>query len=326
MSFALSSAVPLRRLTTVFILCTATALSACGMGDVRRPQANVGHGSSPTESGDYIAVAPAADMTPVTPPAPDNSLADNSLAGEENRIANNEADQPVAQAQNLAAAQPVMTEENHALASREQNYGYAGGGLRDPMARSESRYTMPAGEIACRTQLKQLGVVFQERAPINDGGVCRIDNPLTVSGFASGQIRLKPSATLNCQMTLAFARWVKGDLQPSTRLRYLSGVNTIHQASSYSCRTMSNRPGANMSEHSKGNALDIAKITLNNGTDIKVQKPGFFAFRQRGLLNNVRSDACDYFTTVLGPGYDIFHRDHFHFDLMQRRNGHRACR
>lgn len=236
MSFALSSAVPLRRLTTVFILCTATALSACGMGDARRPQANVGHSSSPAESGDYIAVAPAADMTPVTPPAPDNSLADNSLAGEENRIVNNEADQPAAQAQNLAAAQPVMTEENHALASREQNYGYAGGGLRDPMARSESRYTMPAGEIACRTQLKQLGVVFQERAPINDGGVCRIDNPLTVSGFASGQIRLKPSATLNCQMTLAFARWVKGDLQPSARLRYLSGVNTIHQASSYSCQ------------------------------------------------------------------------------------------
>ncbi|MEY5570622.1 hypothetical protein WI887_23605, partial [Salmonella enterica subsp. enterica serovar Corvallis] len=77
-------------------------------------------------------------------------MADNSLAGEENRIANNEADQPVAQEQNLAAAEPVMTEENHALTSREQNYGYAGGGLRDPMARSESRYAIPAGEIACR--------------------------------------------------------------------------------------------------------------------------------------------------------------------------------
>ena len=99
MSFALSSAVPLRRLATVFVLCTATALSACGMGDVRRPQANVGHGASPAESSDYIAVAPAADMTPDTA-APDNSMADNSLAGEENRIANNEADQPVAQAHN----------------------------------------------------------------------------------------------------------------------------------------------------------------------------------------------------------------------------------
>ncbi|MGO4449171.1 extensin family protein [Phyllobacterium sp. TAF24] len=326
MSFALSSAVPLRRLSTVFVLCTATALSACGMGDVRRPQANVGHGSSTIESDTYIAEAPPADTTT------DTSIADNSLAGEESRIANNEVDQPAANEQsppaeqNLAAEQPVMTEENHAVASNQQNYGYAGGNLRDPIARSESRYGMPASEAACRTQLKQLGVVFQESAPINDGGVCRIDNPLNVSGFASGQIRLKPSATLNCQMTLAFARWVKGDLSPSTRLRYLSGVNTIHQASSYSCRTMSNRRGANMSEHSKGNALDIAKITLNNGTDIKVQKPGFFAFRQRGLLNNVRSDACDYFTTVLGPGYDIFHKDHFHFDLMQRRNGHRACR
>jgi hypothetical protein len=320
MSFALSSAVPLRRLSTIVVLCTATTLSACGMGDVRRPQANVGHSSSAVEPDDYIAVPAAADTTT------DTSVADNSLAGEENRIANTEVEQPVDD-ESMPAEQPsVMTEENHAVATHEQNYGYAGGTLRDPIARGASRYSVPASEIACRTQLKQLGVVFQERAPINDGGVCRIDNPLTVSGFASGQIRLKPSATLNCQMTLAFARWVKGDLQPSTRLRYLSGVNTIHQASSYSCRTMSNRRGANMSEHSKGNALDIAKITLNNGTDIKVQKPGFFAFRQRGLLNNVRSDACDYFTTVLGPGYDIFHRDHFHFDLMQRRNGHRACR
>jgi hypothetical protein len=168
--------------------------------------------------------------------------------------------------------------------------------------------------------------MFEERAPINDGGVCHIDNPLTVSGFSSGHIKLKPSATLNCQMTLAFARWVKGDLVPSARLRYLSGIKTIHQASSYSCRTMSNQPGRSMSEHSKGNALDVAKITLNNGKDIQVQRPGFFSFRQRGLLNTVRSDACDYFTTVLGPGYDRFHGTHFHFDLMQRRGGHRACR
>jgi hypothetical protein len=168
--------------------------------------------------------------------------------------------------------------------------------------------------------------VFQEREPIDDGGVCKIGHPLTVSGFASGRIRLKPSATLNCQMTLAFARWVKGDLAPSTRLRYLSGINTIHQASSYSCRTMSNQRGRSMSEHSKGNALDISKITLNNGKDIQVQKPGWFSFRQRGLLNTVRSDACDYFSTVLGPGYDRFHRTHFHFDLMQRRSGRRACR
>jgi hypothetical protein len=40
----------------------------------------------------------------------------------------------------------------------------------------------------------------------------------------------------------------------------------------------------------------------------------------------VRADGCDYFTTVLGPGYDYDHRNHFHFDIMPRRNGYVACK
>ena len=40
---------------------------------------------------------------------------------------------------------------------------------------------------------------------------------------------------------------------------------------------------------------------------------GWFAFRERGLLNNVRSGGCNYFSTVLGPGYNAAHADHFHF-------------
>ena len=59
---------------------------------------------------------------------------------------------------------------------------------------------------------------------------------------------------------------------------------------------------------------------------IDVRKPGLFAFRKRGLLNTVRADGCQYFTTVLGPGYNADHADHFHFDIKSRRNGYRACR
>ncbi len=43
------------------------------------------------------------------------------------------------------------------------------------------------------------------------------------------------------------------------------------------------------------------RIELNSGRDIDVRKPGWFAFRQRGFLNTVRADGCNYFTTVLGP-------------------------
>ncbi|WP_422718080.1 extensin family protein [Falsochrobactrum tianjinense] len=222
-------------------------------------------------------------------------------------------------------------EESHAISPVQDqpeyssDYGFTSP-IQNPVSAAENVYTMSNADAACRTRLKRLGVVFTEKPSIYRSNSCHIDNPIEVSAFASGSIAFKPAATLNCQVTEAFARWIKGDLQPSARLRYLSGVNTIYNAGGYSCRTMNHRRGAKMSEHSRGNAIDVTKITLNNGKNISVRKPGFFAFREKGLLNSVRSDACDYFTTVLGPGYNREHADHFHFDLMPRRNGYRTCK
>ncbi|UXN59486.1 extensin family protein [Phyllobacterium zundukense] len=334
MSIALSSAARFRavcskHLSIMLVLFTSTALSSCGMGDVRRPMADVGSNDTSVAS-QSLASEESTQVTAEEIQQQSTPQSDDIAAQQPEVLSVPDAEpQPdriiVPETPQVAEPKPYSLPESEPASDDAESYGYAAG-IRDPIARGESAFAMSGSEIACRTQLKQLGVVFQEREPINDGGVCKIDHPLTVSGFSSGRIRLKPSATLNCQMTLAFARWVKGDLAPSTRLRYLSGIHTIHQASSYSCRTMSSQRGRSMSEHSKGNALDISKITLNNGKDIQVQKPGWFSFRQRGLLNTVRSDACDYFSTVLGPGYDRFHRTHFHFDLMQRRSGRRACR
>lgn len=183
---------------------------------------------------------------------------------------------------------------------------------------------MPASETDCRKQLRRLGVTWRDLAPIDEGGACRVDWPVQVTGL-SGSIEMKPAATLSCAMALAFATWTKSELTPSARWRYLSGVKTIHQGSSYSCRNI-RRSGGVTSEHSKGNALDVMRIELRNGKDIDVRKPGWFAFRERGLLNNVRAGGCEYFTTVLGPGYDADHADHFHFDVKNRRNGYVACR
>ncbi|WP_312796894.1 extensin family protein [Tianweitania sp.] len=191
-----------------------------------------------------------------------------------------------------------------------------------PMS-SAGTASMPAEEVACRRALKRMGVAYQDLQPINDGGSCRIDYPVKLMGF-SGNIEMKPAATLTCDMALAFATWTKDELAPNARSRYWSGVKTIHQGSSYSCRRIAGTTVA--SEHSKGNALDVMRIELKNGRDIKVQKQGLFAFRARGLLNTVRADGCSYFTTVLGPGYNADHADHFHFDIKERRNGYRACR
>ncbi len=181
---------------------------------------------------------------------------------------------------------------------------------------------MPQDEASCRSKLKKLRVEFRDLDPIRQGS-CGIEHPVQVSSI--GSVKMKPAATVTCEMALAFAQWTRNELIPSARRRYLSGVSTIHQGSSYSCRKIADGRGV-LSEHGKGNALDIMRIELNNGRDIDVRKPGLFSFRQRGFLNNVRADGCQYFNTVLGPGYNADHANHFHFDIKQRRNNHVACR
>ena len=95
-------------------------------------------------------------------------------------------------------------------------------------------------ETQCRRDLKRMGVTFEDIAAVGNGGSCGIANPVRVSQL-SGGITVKPAAALNCRMALAFAEWVKKDVQPAARLRYLSGVNEIKNMSSYSCRTIGNK-------------------------------------------------------------------------------------
>ncbi|MBN9057287.1 MAG: extensin family protein [Rhizobiales bacterium] len=196
--------------------------------------------------------------------------------------------------------------------------------MSDPTQMPEAMGGMPASERACRQRLQKLGVKFRDVPRISRGRSCGIEWPVELSGL-SGGIQIKPAAQVNCQITEAFARWVKRELVPSTRMRYLSGVSAIHQMSSYSCRTMNSQRGAAMSEHAKGNAIDVGKIVLTSGKAIAIERKGFFAFREKGLLKSVRGDSCKYFSTVLGPGSDRFHKDHFHFDLRARKSGYRHC-
>ena len=185
---------------------------------------------------------------------------------------------------------------------------------------------MPASELACRRELKRMGVIFDEKPPISQGPACQVPYPVSLKGL-SGNIGVKPAVTLNCQVTLAFAKWVKNELAPSARYRYWSGIRTIQPLGGYSCRRMNNsRQRYNpMSEHARGNAIDVGKFVLKNGHAIDVRKKGLFSFREGRLLKAVRSDSCRYFNTVLGPGSNPEHWNHFHFDLRSRKSGRVYC-
>ncbi len=227
---------------------------------------------------------------------------------------------------NLWAGQPVVigTTKNPPPEQQEVAFLRPTNPQMETAPQSNRPGVMPASEQNCRAQLRRLGAQFRDLPAINDGKSCRIDYPLKLESV-SGGIDVKPDATLNCQMALTFAKWVKSELVPSARIRYFSGVKSIRQMSSYSCRRMNSSSRNPWSEHASGNAIDIGTISLKNGKVIDVRKKSFFSFREKGLLKAVRADSCKYFKTVLGPGSDVHHKDHFHFDLRHRKSGRRYC-
>jgi hypothetical protein len=124
---------------------------------------------------------------------------------------------------------------------------------------------------------------------------------------------------MRCETAGELKRWIDGGLKPAVG-RLGGGVAGLKIAAHYSCRTRNHRAGAKISEHGKGNAIDISAILLRNGVAITVLK-GWRDRQHASLMRTLHRSACGPFGTVLGPESDRFHQDHFHFDIARHRGG-----
>jgi hypothetical protein len=96
---------------------------------------------------------------------------------------------------------------------------------------------------------------------------------------------------------------------------------------SYSCRGMNGQMGAKISEHAFGNALDIGGFRLADGRKITVVHDWTRGDEQtQAFLRDVHAGACSTFTTVLGPGANVFHYNHIHVDLAMHGNSSTGLR
>jgi len=132
-------------------------------------------------------------------------------------------------------------------------------------------------------------------------------------------VRLSRPATLDCPTARTLGQWVRESAQPEVG-RTGGGLAGLRVASHYACRTRNSQPGALVSEHGKGRAIDIAALQLRDGSEISVLE--HWGRGQKGrILARLHRDACGPFGTVLGPDSDRFHHDHFHFDTARHRGG-----
>lgn len=177
-------------------------------------------------------------------------------------------------------------------------------------------------ENACMAQhLVHMSAYVQPASPIDGPGICGLTQPLHVTALLDGEVALNTRYTLDCPMIAALNDWLTDVVEPAAERRFNSRVVEINSMGTYSCRGINGMAGARLSEHAFGNAMDIGGFRLADGREITIVRDWYHGDQAaQAFLRDVHAGACSHFTTTLGPGYNIFHYNHFHVDLAMHGN------
>ncbi|MDA5242126.1 extensin [Agrobacterium tumefaciens] len=185
----------------------------------------------------------------------------------------------------------------------------------------------PAALRACLGALKDIGAEFKQLEPIRDAEQgCGIEAPVELSVVLPG-IKLEPSGTMRCETALALSRWTKEMMLPAAALAMPEKkVTAIANASTYICRNRNSAENGKISEHAKGNAVDISSIAFDKGEPLVMKPRGEDGTPEGAFQRTITAAACLFFRTVLSPGSDATHQDHLHLDVLERKGGYLYCR
>ena len=164
--------------------------------------------------------------------------------------------------------------------------------------------------------INRAGMVVEKIGNVPGPGGCGVRDAYRVTSVAG--VRLSQPATLGGRTLDTLDRWLRTQAIPAIGNRG-GGLVAISVPAHYACRTRNSRPGARLSEHAKGNAIDIAAFILADGSSLSVLAD--WNGPNSRLMRQLHASACGPFGTVLGPDSDRHHRDHFHFDVADHRGG-----
>jgi len=173
---------------------------------------------------------------------------------------------------------------------------------------------------ACIERLTRMGLRFERRTPVRENA-CKIDNPVSVSGLTNG-VAVSPASLMECSFAENLARWISDVVVPRASEHLQSTPIKLLIGTSYQCRDQ--RSGSKLSEHAFGNGVDVMGFEFDKHAPlaIKLQADGS---PEAMFQSAVRKETCSVFTTVLGPGSDADHGDHFHLDMRKRKADYRIC-
>ncbi|MFO1122203.1 MAG: extensin family protein [Hyphomicrobiales bacterium] len=189
--------------------------------------------------------------------------------------------------------------------------------------------TAPVVDANCLSALRKAGVQFETAESPTESENCRVASPVRVDAVetTAGRIVLPERPLLNCAFALQFSRWLSDAAAPGVMVKKNIRLARVATGPGYDCRGRNGDSTAKISEHAAGNAVDVTTLTLEDGKVIQVADAGDQTAAAYELLRGLRTTACGYFTTVLGPGANSAHATHFHFDLGRhgKSDSYRIC-
>lgn len=168
----------------------------------------------------------------------------------------------------------------------------------------------------CLADLKAANVQFRPLGAVMKDG-CTVEGAVELDAVTSpfGKVSLPGKPTLTCAFARQFATWVRDVAAPLTPAYMGSRLAAIDTGTSFACRNRYDKPGEKVSEHAKGDAIDVTAFALENGERLTVKDSSASDKIDGVLMKTFRATGCGYFTTILGPGSNDAHKEHFHFDM-----------
>ena len=108
-------------------------------------------------------------------------------------------------------------------------------------------------------------------------------------------------------------------VQPEARKHLQTGIVGMTNVASYDCRSRYNDPNLRISQHALANALDISEFVTEKGERIAILDHWNGGDERAAFLRAIHAGACRIFGTALGPEANDAHKNHFHFDMKERR-------
>ena len=179
----------------------------------------------------------------------------------------------------------------------------------------------------CPSRLKAAGFeVDVAEQPSDPNERCRIETPVRLKAVPvpsrpGTTVRLGDQPILACRFADAFGHWLGNLVAPVVAGSLATELRSVRTGPGFVCRNRNGAATGKLSAHAEGLAIDIAGFELANGSTLRIKPepdtpPG-------PALSALRTAACGWFTTVLGPGSDEAHADHLHLDVQQHGSSDR---